>query len=311
MNTKIIDGRMVSEQIMETVRSDVERFTRANGRRPGLAVIHAGSDPASAVYVRNKEKACQSVGIDFEMIDLPETVTMGELTGTIDRLNHDDSCDGMLLQLPLPSKALDEHALTCRIAVAKDADGFHPETMGNLWSGTGSVAPCTPAGVMELLKHYRIELTGRSAVVVGRSNIVGKPMAALLMRANATVTIAHSKTADLAAVCRGADVLVAAIGRPGYLGREHIRPGAVVIDVGINRITRSEARVSWLDPETEIGSKLARKGSALVGDVDPLEVMGIASYYTPVPGGVGPMTVAMLLKNVLTLAWKRVGVESK
>ncbi|MBN1880213.1 bifunctional 5,10-methylenetetrahydrofolate dehydrogenase/5,10-methenyltetrahydrofolate cyclohydrolase [bacterium] len=308
MNTMILDGRKISGQVLETIREDVMEFTELTGRQPGLAVIHAGSDPASAVYVKNKQKACKSVGIDFRLIDLPDTASPETILAAIDRLNEMDSCDGLLVQLPLPSPEFNENEVIHRIAVAKDVDGFHPESIGNLWSGAGIIAPCTPAGVMELLKSYGVPIAGKSAVIVGRSNIVGKPMAALLLREHATVTIAHSRSVDLPSICRQADILVAAVGKPGLLGREHIKPGSAVIDVGINRITLDNARAAWRDPDTEIGAKLAAKGFALIGDVDPLAVDGVAAWYSPVPGGVGPMTVAMLIKNTLILAKKRNGI---
>ncbi len=307
MQTIILDGRLIAGRVLETVRTGAEDFLKSFGRKPGLAVIHAGADAASAVYIRNKEKACVSNGINFSLIDFPATVTIDEIIDAIDRLNASETCDGLIVQLPLPSPDHDENRIIRRISIEKDVDGFHPETIGNLWSGSGTIAPCTPAGVIELLKSYQVAIAGKNAVIVGRSNIVGKPMAALLLRENATVTIAHSKTVDLPGICRNADILVAAVGKPGLIDRHYIKPGAIVVDVGINRITPDQARPEWLNPDTEIGRKLVQKGSAIVGDVDPLAVDGLASMYTPVPGGVGLMTVAILLRNTLTLAQARKG----
>lgn len=311
INTLKLDGKTVSKTVLETVSLDVRRFEARTGRKPGLAVIHAGEDPASQVYVKNKEKACAQTGVRFIRVDLPASVSMGTLLSEIDQLNEDPACDGLLVQLPLPSPDMDEDKVIRRISQEKDVDGFHPQTIGRLWSGTGTIAPCTPAGIMYLLEHYNIELEGRRAVIVGRSNIVGKPVAALLLRKHATVTIAHSRTRDLADLCRSADVLIAATGRPGLIRKEHIRPGAVVIDVGINRITRDTADPRWLDPETPVGRRLARRGRTLVGDVDPLDVQGLAAACTPVPGGVGPMTVAMLLRNTMILAEDHIRSDSR
>jgi len=304
IETRLLDGKIVAAKVLDTVKTDAERFLRLHGRKPGLAVIHAGEDPASAVYVKNKQKACDESGIDFTMINLPGNVAFEVILDSIDKMNQDPRCDGLIVQLPLPSREMDENQVIQKIAVRKDVDGFHPQTIGNLWSGVGDIAPCTPAGIMELLKEYSISLTGKTAVIVGRSNIVGKPMAALLLRENATVTIAHSRTRNLEKLCKSADILVAAIGKPGKIRGSFIKTGAIVIDVGINRISKDLAESRWLDPETKIGRKLAKRGSSLIGDVDPVEVMQKAAYYTPVPGGVGRMTVAMLLKNTVTLAFK-------
>ncbi|HPQ38867.1 MAG TPA: bifunctional 5,10-methylenetetrahydrofolate dehydrogenase/5,10-methenyltetrahydrofolate cyclohydrolase [bacterium] len=310
IKTQLLEGKTVSRSVLDNVARAAGAFRDRTGRSPGLAVIHAGADPASEVYVKNKEKACEDTGVRFMRVNLPVDVTMDTLLNEIDGLNADPACDGLIVQLPLPSPELDEDRVIRRIAVSKDIDGFHPETIGCLWSGTGKIAPCTPAGIMVLLDHYAIPLEGRRAVIVGRSNIVGKPLAALLLRRHATVTIAHSRTRDLADLCRTADVLIAAVGRPGLIREHFIQPGATVIDVGINRVTAETADPRWLDPETPVGARLARRGRTLVGDVDPLDVMGRAGAYTPVPGGVGPMTVAMLLQNTMILAEHRAGMQS-
>lgn len=305
IETKILDGKLIAQKVLTTVASEAETFLQLTGRKPGLAVIHAGEDPASSVYVRNKEKACEKTGINFTKIDLPVDVGFETILESVDELNRCEECDGLIVQLPLPAAEMDENQVIQRIAVEKDVDGFHPQTIGNLWSGYGEIAPCTPAGVMALLKAYQIELKGKNAVIVGRSNIVGKPMAALLLREHATVTMAHSRTNRLPELCSSADILVAAVGRPGMIRKEFIKPGAVVIDVGINRITTDEALPHWKELSTRTGRSLQKKGSTLIGDVDPVEVQNLASYYTPVPGGVGRMTVAMLLKNTITLANRR------
>ncbi|MCD4652840.1 bifunctional 5,10-methylenetetrahydrofolate dehydrogenase/5,10-methenyltetrahydrofolate cyclohydrolase [bacterium] len=305
IETKILDGRAVANKVLESVRIEAGKFSLLHGRKPGLAVIHAGADPASAVYVRNKEKACIQSGIKFTMIDLSSDVQFKDILAAIDKLNQNPECDGLIVQLPLPSPEMKESQVIKRIAIDRDVDGFHPQTMGDLWSGVGDIAPCTPAGIIELLNEYSIDIEGKRAVIIGRSNIVGKPMAALLLHRHATVTIAHSRTHNLKELCAEADILVAAIGKPGMIRGDFIKLGAVVIDVGINRIHRDDAKTRWLDQGTKIGRKLEKKGYALIGDVDPVEVMGRAAYYTPVPGGVGRMTVAMLLKNTILLANRR------
>lgn len=280
---KIIDGKAVSASVREKISDEVRAFEKENGFLPGLAVVIVGSDPASAVYVRNKKKACEQVGMYSEVYELPEETTQEELEALIDKLNADDKIHGILCQLPLP-KHLDENSVILRINPDKDVDAFHPYNVGKIMLGDYDFAPCTPAGVMELLEYSGIDVCGKECVIVGRSNIVGKPQAMLMLHKNATVTICHSRTKDLAEVCRRADILVAAIGKPDFFTADMVKEGAVVIDVGINR----------------------RDDGKLTGDVKFDEVEPIASYITPVPGGVGPMTITMLLKNTLAAAKKAV-----
>lgn len=277
-----IDGKLISEQVRADITAETEAFAEKSGIRPGLAVIIVGSDPASCVYVRNKEKGCEQVGFYSEKYELPEETTMEELLALVDRLNHDDKIHGILVQSPLP-KHLNEEEVVLAIDPKKDVDAFHPYNVGKIMIGNYAFLPCTPAGVMELIRRSGIEVSGKECVVVGRSNIVGKPMAMLLLQANGTVTVCHSRTKDLAAVCRRADILVCAIGKPKFFTADMVKPGAVVIDVGINR----------------------GEDGKLCGDVDFEAVEPIASYITPVPGGVGPMTITMLLRNTLTAAQDR------
>ena len=277
-----IDGKLISEQVRADIAAETEAFAEKSGIRPGLAVIIVGSDPASCVYVRNKEKGCEQVGFYSEKYELPEETTMEELLALVDRLNHDDKIHGILVQSPLP-KHLNEEEVVLAIDPKKDVDAFHPYNVGKIMIGNYAFLPCTPAGVMELIRRSGIEVSGKECVVVGRSTIVGKPMAMLLLQANGTVTICHSRTKDLAAVCRRADILVCAIGKPKFFTADMVKPGAVVIDVGINR----------------------GEDGKLCGDVDFEAVEPIASYITPVPGGVGPMTITMLLRNTLTAAQDR------
>lgn len=276
---KIIDGKAISKQIRSEIAAETAEFIKNTGRTPGLAVIIVGTDPASQVYVRNKRKACEEVGFYSEGYELPENTTQAELEALVDKLNADDKINGILVQLPLP-KHLDETAILLRINPQKDVDAFHPYNVGKIMIGNYKFLPCTPAGVMSLLERSGIEISGKECVVVGRSNIVGKPQAMLLLQANGTVTICHSRTNDLAEVCRRADILIAAIGKADFFGAEYIKPGAVVIDVGMNR----------------------RADGKLTGDVNFEEVEPIASYITPVPGGVGPMTITTLMKNTLISA---------
>lgn len=273
----IIDGTAVAAAVRERAAQAASELI-ARGVRPCLAVVLVGDDPASASYVRMKERDCAAVGIESRDHRLPAETKQGDLDGLIDTLNDDPTVHGILVQMPLPSH-LDAESVIERISPAKDVDGFHPESLGKLVRGLPGFRACTPAGVMEMLKTYNIDPTGMRAVVVGRSTIVGKPMALLLLEANATVTVCHSRTAGLPAVCREADLLVAAIGRPKMIDASYVKPGAVVIDVGINR--------------TDAG---------LVGDVDFDSVERVASAITPVPGGVGPMTRAMLVANTVAAA---------
>jgi methylenetetrahydrofolate dehydrogenase (NADP+)/methenyltetrahydrofolate cyclohydrolase len=269
--------------------------------------VLVGTNPASEIYVRNKVKTCEDLGIRSETLRPPESVTTNELLATIDGLNARDDLDGILVQLPLPPQ-VDTKRVLLAVTPEKDVDGFHPVNVGNLVAALAGPRPCTPAGIMELLKRYRIPVAGKRAVVVGRSDIVGKPVALLLLHEHATVTICHSKTVDLPRVCREGEILVAALGRPAMMTGEFIRPGAVVIDVGTTRVTDRElaARVFRNAPD-----KLAafdKRGFVLMGDVDPLDVIEKAAAYTPVPGGVGPLTIAMLMANTVAAAERRAGL---
>ena len=275
----IIDGKAISAAIRSEIKEEVIIFEKEHGFRPGLAVIIVGEDPASQVYVRNKRRACEEVGFYSEAYELPATTTQDELNALVDKLNVSDKIHGILCQLPLP-KHLDENEVILRIDPKKDVDAFHPVNVGRIMIGDYSFLPCTPAGVMALLERSGIEISGKECVVVGRSNIVGKPQAMLLLHANGTVTVCHSRTKDLAAVCRRADILVAAIGKADFFTADMVKEGAVVIDVGMNR----------------------RADGKLTGDVDFESVAPKASYITPVPGGVGPMTITMLMQNTLTAA---------
>jgi methylenetetrahydrofolate dehydrogenase (NADP+)/methenyltetrahydrofolate cyclohydrolase len=271
------------------------------GRPPGLAVVLVGHDPASEIYVRAKIKACAELGIFSEKLTPPETATTEELVALVEELNGRSDIDGILVQMPLP-KHVDARRVLETVAADKDADGFHPMNVGYLVAGRPAPRSCTPAGIIELLKHYKIPMTGRHAVVLGRSDIVGKPMALMLLQENATVTICHSRTVNLPEMCRQADILVAAIGRPAFVTADFIQPGATVVDVGINRITDS-GEAARLGRSEEF----AAKGKAVVGDVNPLDVARVAGAYTPVPGGVGPLTIAMLMSNTVELAERHQG----
>lgn len=275
-----MDGKALAQQIQADLAQQVQALAAQYGRPPGLAVLMVGDNPASAAYVRNKERACQAVGIASFGQHFPAAVSQAELSQTIQQLNQDPRVDGILIQLPLPEH-LDAIDLLHQIDPDKDADGLHPMNLGRLVRGEPGLRSCTPAGVMRLLQAYQVDLRGKQVVVVGRSILVGKPLALMLLEADATVTIAHSRTVDLGAVTRQADVLIPAVGRPGLIGPEMVKPGAVVVDVGINRVTDEAGK------------------SRLVGDVQFDAVQVIASLITPVPGGVGPMTVAMLLHNTV------------
>ncbi|GAC1581447.1 MAG: bifunctional methylenetetrahydrofolate dehydrogenase/methenyltetrahydrofolate cyclohydrolase FolD [Polyangiales bacterium] len=289
-SAQILDGKSIAAALRLTVATAVETFRRQHGRPPSLHVVLVGDDPASAVYTRNKEKAAKEIGMAGELHRLPASVSEGELAALLRRLNDDPDLDGILVQLPLPSHIQEERILDL-VDPAKDVDGFHPYNAGLLASGRRGLVPCTPLGCMHLLDVAQVDLVGARAVVVGRSNIVGKPVAQLLLSRHATVTIAHSRTRNLAEVCRSAEVLVVAVGRPEMIGGDCVRDGAVVIDVGINRVP------------TEGGK------TRLVGDVAFAEAAERARAITPVPGGVGPMTIAMLLQNTVRAATAR--LESK
>jgi len=303
MTATILDGARVAADIRrETAEAASELAAR--GAVPGLAVILAGDDPASQVYVRNKEKGAREAGIRAQTLRFPATVTEAMLLAEIGRLNADPEVDAILVQLPLPAGIGSSRILEA-VDPAKDVDGFHPFNVGRLVQGKPAPVPCTPAGVMELLRRENVPLRGTRAVVLGRSDIVGKPMATLLTKADATVTVAHSKTRDLPALCREADLLVAAIGRPAFVTAEFIREGAVVVDVGINRIDTAEEVARCFPGNEAKAAAFAAKGSLLVGDVHPVDVTERASRYTPVPGGVGPLTIARLLANTLDLCRAR------
>jgi methylenetetrahydrofolate dehydrogenase (NADP+)/methenyltetrahydrofolate cyclohydrolase len=297
-----LDGAVVAARIKQEVTAEVEQMVQATGYRPCLAAVRVGEDPASAVYVRNKIKASEEIGIRSEHHALPESTTTAELLAVIDALNKRDDVDGILTQLPLP-RGIDETAIIEAIDPRKDVDGFHPVNVGKLALGRAALVPCTPAGIIELLDYNAIEIRGANACVVGRSQIVGRPMAQLLLQRDATVTICHSRTRDLAAVTRQADLLIVAIGRTGMIRREHIKPGAVVIDVGMNKVSDpEEVRALFGDAAEKRLEIVAKRGSTLVGDVHPAEASEVAGMLTPVPGGVGLLTVAMLMKNTLKAA---------
>lgn len=299
---KVLDGQVVATKIKDEVKSQIAEMWANHNLRPGLAAVRVGDDPASAVYVRNKIRACEEVGIYSEHHALPETTTPDELLSLVESLNSREEIDGILVQLPLP-KEHDESKVIETVNPAKDVDGFHPMNIGKLAMGKRSFVPCTPAGIIELLDHNKIELRGMNACVLGRSQIVGRPMAQLLLQRDATVTICHSKTKDLADVTRQADLLVVAIGRAGMVGRNYIKPGAIVIDVGMNKLTEpAQVRELFSEESDKRLEVLAKRGYTLVGDVNPAEADEVAGFRTPVPGGVGLLTVAMLMKSTLTAA---------
>lgn len=298
----LLDGRAVAEAVKREVAQEIER----TGLSPTLAAVRVGDDPASEVYVRNKIRACQEVGIKSEHHALPGTTSASELSELISSLNARLDVDGILVQLPLP-KAIDEAAVIEAVDPAKDVDGFHPVNVGKLSQGRATLVPCTPAGIMELLARNQVSVSGANACVVGRSQIVGRPMAQLLLQQDATVTICHSRTRDLPAVTRQADILIVAIGRAGLIRGEHIKPGATVIDVGMNKVT-DDVSARQLFNEEELQRRLdtiQRRGYTLVGDVNQREAMAVAGRLTPVPGGVGLLTVAMLMSNTLKAAKQR------
>lgn len=303
----VLEGARVADEIKQEVAADVRLLWDTHGIKPCLAAVRVGDDPASEVYVRNKIRACEEVGIYSEHHALPATTRESELLQLIASLNARPDVDGILVQMPLPSE-IDETEILDAIDPAKDVDGFHPLNVGRLAQGRPTFVPCTPAGILELLKRSNIEMRGANACVVGRSQIVGRPMAQLLIQNDATVTICHSRTRDLAAVTRQADILVVAIGRRGLIGKDHIKPGAVVIDVGMNRITdESTARELFGEDAERRLEVITKRGYTLVGDVHPAEADTVAGQRTPVPGGVGLLTVAMLLRNTVKAARLRRG----
>jgi methylenetetrahydrofolate dehydrogenase (NADP+)/methenyltetrahydrofolate cyclohydrolase len=306
MSARRLDGAAVAARIRSELAPRVAAFTAARGRAPALSIVLAGDNPASQVYVRNKERAGVETGLNVTVHRLPVDTSAGAVLALVRQLNQDAGCDGILVQSPLPAgvSRADTQSVFDAIDPAKDVDGFHPHNVGLLVQGRAALAPCTPSGVIALLELEKIPIAGQHAVVVGRSEIVGKPMALLLLARDATVTICHSKTRDLAATAARADILVAAIGRAGFVTPEFVKPGATVIDVGINRVEDRQRAVDLFGAEHARIADFDRKGSVLVGDVHPA-VETVAGALTPVPGGVGPLTIAMLLRNTLMAAEAR------
>ena len=305
-HAEILEGRTAAETIKQEVAAAVAILKRARGATPQLAAVLVGEDPASAVYVRNKIRACEEVGIASQHVTLPASASTQELLSVVDNLNRDEAVDGILVQLPLP-KQIEDATIIEAIDPAKDVDAFHPMNVGLLALGRPRFVPCTPAGIIELLDRNEIEIAGANACVVGRSQIVGRPVAALLLQRHATVTVCHSKTRNLPDVTRQADILIAAIGRPGIIRGDFIKPGATVIDVGVNKITDVDQAREFFG--SEAGRRIeaiGKRGYTLVGDVHPAEADRVAGKRTPVPGGVGLLTVAMLMRNTLQAAqWRR------
>ncbi|MDQ1234840.1 methylenetetrahydrofolate dehydrogenase (NADP+)/methenyltetrahydrofolate cyclohydrolase [Paenibacillus sp. SORGH_AS306] len=285
MTATIINGKQIAEDIREGIRQEMEQL-KTTGFQPGLAVVLVGEDPASQVYVRHKEKACHDLGYYSEVHRLPSTTSQEELLAMVDRLNKQENINGILVQLPLPEQ-IEEKAIINAISPEKDVDGFHPISVGNLVIGDDSLLPCTPVGVIELIKHAGVEISGKHAVVIGRSNIVGKPVSLLLQRENATVTMCHSRTSNMKELAKQADILVVAIGKANFVDASYIKPGAVVIDVGVNRLDNGK----------------------LAGDVDFESAKQVSGPITPVPGGVGPMTITMLMQNTLVAAKRAHGLK--
>ena len=304
MAATILDGNKIAAEIRAEVAAEAKSLAEA-GMRPGLAVVLVGHNPASEIYVRGKVKSSEEVGLYSEKHTPPETATTTDLLALVEDLNRRDEIDGILVQLPLPPQ-VDSKKVLMAVDPAKDVDGFHPMNVGFLSTQRPGLVPCTPGGIMEMLRRYKIPVAGQEAVVVGRSDIVGKPMAMLLLNANATVTVCHSKTRDLPGVCRRADILVAAIGRAGMITRDFVCPGATVIDVGMNKITDRAEFERYFKGNEKREQAFAKNGSTLVGDVHP-EVAEIAAAITPVPGGVGPLTIAMLMSNTVRAAKLRRG----
>jgi methylenetetrahydrofolate dehydrogenase (NADP+)/methenyltetrahydrofolate cyclohydrolase len=305
VETRIIDGKKIAGQIKAEVAEEVQQLKSRN-IIPGLAAVLVGEDPASQIYVGNKTRTCEELGMHSELVKLPAETTTDELLSVVRRLNQADEIDGILVQLPLPDQ-VDEGAILYEVDTDKDVDGFHPVNVGRLVTQQHVLAPCTPMGILEMLKREQVVLKGAEAVVVGRSNIVGKPVALLLLHQHATVTLCHSRTQDLPAVCRRADILIAAVGWPALITKEYLKEGVIVIDVGMNRIQKRDQVVDLFGQDSKRVETFARRGSTLVGDVHPRDPQGIASAVTPVPGGVGPLTIAHLMKNTLLACKARRG----
>lgn len=297
---ELLDGKRIADEIRAEVATDVETLAREGRRRPGLAVVLVGENPASKVYVGSKVKTCGELGLHSELYERPSDISTDELLELVDRLNSDPAIDGILVQLPLPPRVESARVLDA-VDPSKDVDGFHPINVGRLALGQEGEAltPCTPSGVIELLKREEIHVSGRRAVVIGRSAIVGKPMAAMLVNRDATVTVCHSRTRDLPGVCREADILIAAIGRAGFVTDEFVKPGAVVIDVGMNAVTDPAVARELFGDDPKRLAAIEKRGQTLAGDVNFRLVEPVAGRLTPVPGGVGPLTIAMLMKNTL------------
>ena len=307
MIARVLDGRALAGRLREEITPEVAGFTGQYGRPPGLAIVLVGENPASEVYVRNKLKTGREVGFRADLERLPESAALADLLGLVDRLNASDVHDGILVQAPLPSTLGRDAASSVFDAIApeKDVDGFTPGNVGRLVQGRPTLVPCTPLGIIELLTREDIPIAGRRACIIGRSEIVGKPMALLLLQRDATVTICHSKTPNLAEVCRASDILVAAVGRAGLVTKDFVKPGATVVDVGMNTVTDAAVAASLFPVGHSRLTRFAEHGSMLVGDVHP-SVADVAGALTPVPGGVGPLTIAMLMNNTLRAAQARV-----
>jgi methylenetetrahydrofolate dehydrogenase (NADP+)/methenyltetrahydrofolate cyclohydrolase len=305
MPATLIDGTGIAKEVQKELAAEVEQLGK-KGVRPGLAVVLVGEDPASASYVGMKARACERLGVYSRKVELPETTSTDELLAVIGELNRDHAIDGILVQLPLPA-GIEKARILEAVDPAKDVDGFHSSNIGSLVLGHSGLVACTPLGIMELLGRTGVSLDGANAVVLGRSDDVGKPMALLLLHANATVTICHSHTRDIEARTREADVVVAAVGRAGMVGKDALKPGAVVIDVGSNKLTERSRVVALFGEDSPRVADFDERGYVWVGDVDERDVMEVAGWLTPVPGGVGPMTIAMLLRNTLTAACRRRG----
>lgn len=304
----MLEGRPVADQIKQEVSEEVAALHHKQGFKPCLAAVLVGEDDASAVYVRNKIRTCAEVGLLSEQFNLPAATTTEQLLALLQDLNSNENIDGILVQLPLPDQ-IDEARVIEAVAPEKDVDGFHPTNVGLLAMGRPRFVPCTPAGIIELLDRNQIEISGAGACIIGRSQIVGKPLASLLLQRSATVTICHSRTRDLPGVARQAEILVAAIGRPAFIGRDYIKPGATVIDVGVNKLSdAAQARALFGDEAGKRIEAISTKGYTLVGDVHPAEADSVAARRTPVPGGVGLLTVAMLMRNTLHAAKMRRGL---